>query len=404
MPTISIRKLFLLILITDIVSCKFQTEEERMTEEAILDTHCNKDLTTQFIESPSEKMIIKALPDMQEICPNINYSCCSYEELSKMSNIVNIKVDSLKRMVTDMESLLEEIKNLDEISMIKTEIIAKDNKCISSSETTLQQGFEYVRANYKQILDDTKIALRFITRRTGSFLCELCNYETGTSTVKFRTDRYNLLVRNDYCNALFNDAKGDKTVNLFYLLSFIEPLSLALTCLQGSKMTFSPIFPEKKWKNISQLYQDCDAEFQTKSTVLTEKCIEMCRTISPLNDNILKNVSSAISMTYIFLKHFITTTTFVQCNETLDESNKNQVNDLGCIYNEPITEHIRDELKTIQTFKYYIEPNQEVTDDLLVDMKWSLSKVEGINPEKNLLHRFKPVSYTHLTLPTTPYV
>ena len=368
--------------------CLMEDKEDEMLEESILNTSCDKNVLTQYIPSPSIKKVIKSDLEINQICPNLKYSCCTSSEINKMATISNIKIDSLSRMSSDMDELLNLIKSLGQVNMKKIDDMGGDNKCFSASDTKILEGFEYIIANFKEIQRDTKAAISFVTRRTGSFVCELCNYETGLSTVHFRTDRFTLLVKNDYCKNFFVKPEGFNALKFFHHVSFIEPLSLTLACLHGSKMEFAPFYPESKWKIISEIFRNCQDEFDTKSNVQTTACVDMCRKISPLNDNILRHLSSAISMTLIYLKHLITTSTYIACTAEFEENKKNSLDDDGCIYNEPISQYIRDEMKNIQTFNFYLEPNPNVTDNLLIDMEWSISKIEGINPENNLMKRF----------------
>ena len=400
MPTTIFRKIILLSIFLLCFVCLVEEDknkEDLMLEESILNTSCNKDVINQYIVSPSIKKVIKGDHEIHKICPDLNYSCCTSSEITKMAAISDIKIDSLSHLLNDTKELLKLIKSLGQVNIQKIDDMGGDNKCFSASDTKILEGYEYIVSNFKQIEDDTEAVIKFVTRRTGSFVCELCNYETGLSTVHFRTDRYSLLVKNDYCKTFFTTKEGFNALKFFHHVSFIEPLSLTLACLHGSKMEFSPFYPEAKWKIISETYRSCQTEFDSNSNVQTEICINMCRKISPLNDNILRHLSSAISMTLIYLKHLITTTTYMDCTAEFEENKKHQMDDTGCLYNEPISQYVQDQMKNIQTFNYYLQPNPNISDNLLIDMDWSISKIEGINPEANMMKRFKSESIFAIT-------
>ena len=385
-----IKKVLKIILWCSLVRNTFclSKEEQSAEERIILDTHCNNSILKQYIKSPKLKKISKATPGINEICPKMKYTCCAEDEIESWVDIVRIKVNSLAKMETDLKNLLNEIESLKETGLNKLINMGYENKCFSEEDTLLTEAFKFIVVNKAQILKDLTIAKKFIVRRTASFMCEFCLPEMGMSPVHFRTDRSSLLVENDYCKKFYTTDEGFTSLKFFHYMGFIEPFSSILACLHGSKTQITPYYPEKRWKILSKGFTKCQEEFEKKSIIETRICVDICRKMSPLNRNIFQYTSSAISLSLIFLKKIKTTKSFEICTDIIDENKKDQIDLDSCVYNEGINPDMREDIKDIETFEYYIEPNSEFDEEWLVDMEWSLSRVEGINLENNLMIDF----------------
>jgi hypothetical protein len=318
----------------------------------------------------------------------MKYTCCSQEEIETWVDIVRVKVASLAKMETDLKKLLDAIENLTEVGLNKLINMGFENKCFSEEDTLLTDAFNFIVVNKKKILNDLVVAKKFITRRTGSFMCEFCLPEMGLSPVHFRTDRYSLLVENDYCKRFYTSEEGFTSLRFFHYMSYIEPFSSILACLHGSKTHITPFYPAQRWKILNKGFAKCQDEFEKKSIVQTQICVDICRKMSPLNRNIFQYTSSAISLTLIYLERIITRKSFENCSDVTDENKKEQIDLETCLYTDGINVDMRESMKEIETFEFYIEPNPDYKEELLVNMEWSLSKVEGINVENNLMIDF----------------
>jgi hypothetical protein len=111
--------------------------------------------------------------------------------------------------------------------------------------------------------------------------------------------------------------------------------------------------------------------------------------MSPINDNILVYISSSISWTLIYFDYLISTKTYHECIDIIDENKKDFADNSTCQYNETIPGELKTRISQIEYFKYYLEPNPDIKDNLITKMNWNLSKSEGINPEEGLMKRFR---------------
>lgn len=358
-------------------------------KEILLDTKCTQKFVQQFIPDSSIEKVVESSPLVKEVCPTLEYSCCSEEDIREKSTIIFNKVKSLKQFVSDLEILLNKIEKLGERGLNKLFNMGTEKKCLSSNKTTLKQSFDFIKQNKIEIIETTKIAKEYISQRTASFLCELCRPEMDLNTLLLRSDRPTLLVNNNYCKQFFTNKFGYKSYKFLYFMNFIEPFTTVLSCIHGSSLALSPIFSEEEWKTKSNEFFKCRDEFEKRPLVITPNCINKCKFMSPLNKNLLATISSSISWTVLYLDFLVETSTFNSCTDITDENRKDFADNSTCQYNQTIPPDLKSKIAEIEYFKYYMTPNKEINKDLITDLEWRMSKNEGLDMEKNLMKEFR---------------
>jgi hypothetical protein len=349
---------------------------------------CDPQVLTQFISKPALKTFITNDPSVSRVCPDMKDSCCSGEELSQFSDILQKKGNTLDKFAYDMGKLIDLIVAMGEPGLKKLSNIAAVNKCLPTEESTLEQAYKYIFVYSEKILRDTHTAINFSRSRTSSLICEICTTR-AVNFLNIKPKETHLIVHNDYCKRFYTTTEGMMYFRIFHHLSYFEPFITTISCLFKQKMKLNPFFGEQNWKLQMDNYIYCMKAYDKKKIVDLENCIFQCKTFNPLNDNIFREISPSISSIVPLFNDFIGSPEYAQCPTSLSKKSITAIHNTECIFSTKISLESSEELKDIEVFNYYITGIIKDKKNSFFKVDWLISSKDGLNPDKNQFSYFE---------------
>ena len=344
---------------------------------------CNNNLISHFILKPEIKYSKEVDEDILKICPTLTNTCCTETEMLKQFNIIKMKGDSLERMVSDTTKLIDMILGIGPLGTQKLMALAIDNKCVGKEESNLEKSYERIFLQSSLIKRDVEVSMKYFRKRSASLLCSLCTPETGNEIIINATNKKILIVSSEYCKSFFTEKEAFSAIRFFHNLTFLQSFVSVSSCLYRNKVEISPFFGNTQWSMVLKQIDICSSQFTNRTILESSNCINFCKQMNPLNINIFKSVSPEIAVSIIYLKEILKSSSYLNCNPKEEAKNGEEPSDKvqKCIFNEDLTLDMAEEMKEIQTFSYYMDSSLVQDSFDLTKMSWTLSNVEGMNPE-----------------------
>ena len=147
---------------------------------------CQQDLIDQltgphFQENSQDDMSpeMSETQMIQEICPGIQTSCCSYQELEHIMSIFDTNLDNLRNLKDLIHNIVEQILNLghSDRMLLLNELKNSQQFEINNSDPMyirFVSALDYVVNNYDQIQVRIESSFRFSSELNAAYACALC--------------------------------------------------------------------------------------------------------------------------------------------------------------------------------------------------------------------------------------
>ena len=332
-------------------SCSLTNSEDGMIP-------CNEELLSRYIGKRNFNTIdnnsMRASPDIKKLCPNMQHTCCSHEELLGMAQTLSLKIKKAEALIKLFEKFIQRLSYLRSADIEILYKTSMTNSCSSFTKKEYQAALEYINKFKMDIVRNFGHLIRFDIEYNKGFVCGICIPETSLYFMQTHDGAFMVDVDVDSCLRYIPNV-ADALPSVIYSFHKVEVLIKTIGCEVGLPFSLDLSINHNSQKSI---FEEEMRKCVTPEYILqSSKCVEFC------NLGILNNFWGSFVVDVIQVANMIMT----EWETHLNVGHFNEgIDGLGFSYNE---------LK----FQYFIKPLKSVTGMNIEDYSINIVNNSGWN-------------------------
>ena len=195
---------------------------------------CNKQIMREYLKDLSEipKELQYSSPQIKEICPNLDKTCCSHENLHYLKTQLLSGREKLNSLLIYHDTLIKNLKNIDQEKLenyLNSEDIKKKENCLGEDFNSKLKYLNNIKEKNEITREKLKSSLKNTIKYYSSFACEFCHTRMQHA-IKIEKKKAKIIRQN------FQDLKTrfealiylSDYISFFYEYSWISKIGICL--------------------------------------------------------------------------------------------------------------------------------------------------------------------------------
>jgi hypothetical protein len=192
---------------------------------------CNTNFLEYYISSEQLEESIPADENIAVLCPFIQNSCCTHEQLVQVHNQTTRSHKKITRLIKLLVSLANRMTSLDENK--KTNIIKaiSEKQCYynEGEKKTLEEITTYLIENNASIVESFNKGLNFYSQENAKFGCAICDQKSH-EWINTEQEPAQIQVDSKQCKTFFGNENIEHYVNAFAHIRYLFIFYRSLAC------------------------------------------------------------------------------------------------------------------------------------------------------------------------------
>ena len=279
---------------------------QKLKEKIFSPKECHPKIIETYTASNAPRYSVQSDESMLELCPNLQESCCSKNNLNDLHVLVLDAVKSLKSFEEKYTGLVSDIVQADEevveefIGKFKVKAGLDDQEDEFAEEfeevVVLQNAINYLKQNKSVILEDLNASIEFVVSVNSRFGCGVCNRDNLYSFSNMKSREPKLQLDMSQCRNIFDDPRAISLFRLDMHTNYVYEVTKAMVIVERGSSPSDHFMSEDELSNIPSLIENCMEE---SNFLKLHECRNLCMSMKFFNANPFFNIEKSVIAGYI---------------------------------------------------------------------------------------------------------
>lgn len=321
---------------------------------------CRREVLQMYLPTANLSSATSPSKDMLEMCPNLEESCCTAEELGFLHGQVMRKKPLLDKFVEHYLDLQTRILSLSKENIKMLQVSMERTRC-KNKEGNLDVALDVLKSRKGDLEERLLASVAHFSKLGSSFACSLCEQKNGFFFKTKPPNKAMISVNIDTCNDVFPASNSSKIFGFFNDAYFVNLFVESLSCIAFSPFSLEPVLDDVRLGDILHQADKCR---EVGDWAENPRCLTVCSSLPFINQNIFFKMMTPVQIARsMFSQLFGEEQKDKRVEEVLIEKmNKEK-------------ERARKGKDSVE-FKFFIE-NEEPDVQRLEELEWDVKKGSG---------------------------